>query len=102
MVSEQLRPLERRILRQVAAGDDLDEIGRRLNRSPDFVRRVIDLTDVPREHPVARGDALRPVERRVLRLRAEGVDYDDMGYRFRRSPEHIERIEQFAQMKLTR
>ena len=102
MSDQPLRPLERRILRQVAAGDDLGEIGRRFRRSPEFVQRVIDLTDIERMAAPPSAEVLRPVERRVLRLRADGVDYDDLGARFRRSPGHVERIEQLAHMKLAK
>ena len=98
---QSLRPLERRILRQVAAGDDVTEIGRRLHRSPEFVQRVIEFTDIERETPEpAKAEILRPVERRVLALRADGVDYDDLGAKFHRSPAHVERIEQLAHVKL--
>jgi DNA-binding CsgD family transcriptional regulator len=103
MTDQPLRPLERRILRQVAAGDNVNEIGRRLHRSPEFVQRVIDFTDIDRAVPTPAHDgALRPVERRVLRLRADGVGYDDLGARFRRSPGHVERIEQLAHVKLAK
>jgi hypothetical protein len=37
-------------------------------------------------------DHLRPVERRVLAMRAEGRSLEDIGVAFRRSPDHIGRI----------
>ena len=87
MSDDRLRPLERRILRQVAAGDDVNEIGRRLHRSPEFVQRVIGFTDIERDaKQPATAQVLRPVERRVLALRADGVGYDDLGARFNVSP----------------
>jgi DNA-binding CsgD family transcriptional regulator len=103
MSSQPLRPLERRILRQVAAGDDVGEIGRRLRRSPEFVQRVIEFIDIDRGTPETTShQVLRPLERRVLRLRADGVNYDDLGSRFRRSPAHVERVERLANVKQAR
>src|SRR5438105_826461 len=65
-----LRPLERRILRLAADGVPDEEIARRFRRSPAFIRRVIELTDVPRSGRAATtGKSLRPLERRVLRWR---------------------------------
>lgn len=37
-------------------------------------------------------DHLRPVERRVLAMRAEGQSLEQIGTAFRRSPDHIGRI----------
>lgn len=39
---------------------------------------------------------LRPLERRVLTLREEGHHIDDIARRFRRSPEHVERVLRWA------
>ena len=105
MVEEaELRPFERRVLRLSRSGIDNAEIARRFRRSPEFVARVIDLTRVPRQHSPARPprDALRPLERRVLKWRDGGTTTDDIAARFRRSPRHVEQVERLARYKLAR
>ena len=42
--------------------------------------------------------SLRPVERRVLRLAADGIDDDEIGRRFKRSPEWAGRVRTLAEM----
>jgi DNA-binding CsgD family transcriptional regulator len=41
---------------------------------------------------------LRPVERRILRLIDEGVDEAEIGRRFRRTPEFVERVRAFTEL----
>ena len=96
-----LRPLERRILRLAGEGVSDEEIARRFRRSPAFIRRVIDLTDVPRARTrPAKSEILRPLERRVLRWRETGAAPDEIGPRFNRSGDFISRVEGLANHKL--
>jgi DNA-binding CsgD family transcriptional regulator len=95
-----LRPLERRVLRLTEGGLDDAEIGRRFRRSPDWAARVRVLAEVPHHGLRPRGDVLRPLERRVLRWRAAGVDAEELGPRFRRSPDFLRRVEALAYYRL--
>ena len=108
--AEALRPVERRVLRWVASGVDDAEIARRFGRSIRWVAQVRLLADLDRAatDPTAPAagpsraadDRLRPIERRLLRWREQGVDYDELSVRFRRSPGFLARVEQYARYKL--
>ena len=95
-----LRPLERRVLRLSADGLDDGEIGRRFRHSPEWVARVRALALVPRSGFHISGDVLSPLERRVLRWRAAGVDHETLSPRFRRNPDFLRQVESLAHYKL--
>ncbi len=99
---EYLRPVERCVLRLVANGVDHSEIARRFRWRPEFVDRVIAYAGMPRSSVQPPDDALRPLERRILKWRANGAAHADIGRRFHRSAGHIRRIEQLAAYKLAR
>ena len=99
---QSLRPVERCVLRLVADGVDHSEIARRFRRRPEFVDRVISYAGMPRSGGESAGDLLRPVERRILKWRADGAEHADIGRRFNRSAGHIRRIEELAIYKLAR
>lgn len=83
-------------------GVDVAEVARRFRRSPDMIRRLTVLADLPRPMAgrIRSVDGLRPLERRVLRWREVGADYAEIGRRFRRSPGFMQRVEGLAQYKL--
>ncbi len=71
------------------------ETGRRFHRSGRYVEQVLRLARVPRssaEQSTAVELPLRPLERRLLRWRAQGLDASEVAAMFRRSPDHIERV----------
>ena len=97
-----LRPVERLVLRLVAEGVEDVEIGRRFRRSPEMIRRIATMAELPRtaRAPVDSDDGLRALERRMLRWRHYGATYDEIAARFRRSPAFVARIETLAHYKL--
>jgi DNA-binding CsgD family transcriptional regulator len=97
-----LRPLERRVSRLAAAGVVPAEIGRRFNRSENFIERVLALADLQGRSAPEPQHALRPIERRVLRWREQGVSAFDMADRFRRGPGYIEQVLELADYKQRR
>ena len=95
-----LRPIERRVLFLEESGLDRTEIALRFRRSPEFIGRIVELARLPDRRPVADQAPLRPLERRILAWREQGVDYSDIAPRFRRSPDFVARVERFANYKL--
>jgi hypothetical protein len=92
--------VERRVLRLADSDVPLEEIGRRFGRSPAFVARVIELAELPDRVAHTSDRTLRPLERRILGMRADGLSYAEIGSRFVRSGAFIERVEGFAHYKL--
>jgi DNA-binding CsgD family transcriptional regulator len=97
-----LRPLERRMTKLAMEGVVPDEIGRRFNRSGEFVERVLEFANLPGRNAPAPTHALRPVERCLLRWRASGASSDELADRFRRGPGYIDRVLAYADLKQQR
>jgi hypothetical protein len=100
--TSRLRPLERCVLRLDAQGMSDDEIGRRIHRSADSVRRIRMLAGIPRASTPHAATPLRPLERCILRWRERGEGYTDVAARFHRSPAFVEFVEDLAEYKLSR
>ena len=94
-----LRPIERRVLALKANGQTTAEIARRFKRGEDHIERIIGWTAIPRRPREKRREGLRPVERRVLSLRSDGLSYEEIGARFRRDADFVKRVESIAQMR---
>lgn len=97
-----LRPIETRILAMRQQGMADEEIGRRVRKTPERVAMIADLATHPGRgngRESGDGELLRPVERRVLALRAEGESHAQIGERFRRSPRFIRQVEGLAHFR---
>lgn len=103
MEHQDLRPIERVIVRLHEAGQEPPEISRRVGKTPGTVTRIMTMIDLRSDSPmihVVDDEALRPVERVVMKLRARGESYGEIGIRLRKSGEQVRRIESYAQLKL--
>jgi DNA-binding CsgD family transcriptional regulator len=105
MPDEHLRPIERRVLALKEEGVPSNEIAHRFRRGRQFIEQVEELAaldgrDAKRRR--RRDGSLRPVERRILKWRDQGLSTDELAERFRRSPEFVARVERLARYKLRR
>ena len=95
---ESLRPIERRMLDLHDEGLLIDDIAARFNRSPESVERILVWTDIPRNGDKGDRD-LRPIERRVLDLRADGETHAEIADKFRKTERFIRQVEGLAHFK---
>lgn len=95
---QHLRPLERRVLSMVAEGVEIDEIAKRIRKTPSRVESIITWTDIPRSRPAQRRSP-SPVESRVLRLLAEGESHERIGGRLHRSAAYVRQVEGLARYR---
>jgi len=95
---EHLRPMERRVLEMQQDGVVIDEIASRFKKSPEFVERLINWTEIPRNGDTSERH-LTPRQRRVLDLRAEGESHAQIAERFKRGEAYIRQVEGLAHFK---
>lgn len=98
IVMEHLRPIERRVLDMHREGVVIDEIAARINRSPEFVERMIGWTEIPRNGSTP-DRHLTPKQQRVLDLRAEGESHAKIAERFKKGEAYIRQVEGLAHFK---
>lgn len=95
---EHLRPIERRVLDMQREGVGLDDIATRINKSPEFVERLITWTEIPRNGNSTDRD-LSPMQRRVLDLRAQGESREEIASKFKRGEDYIRQVEGLAHFR---
>lgn len=98
---DNLRPLERVILRLKDENVTMVAISRRIGKKPGTVERILRMVEYKEDRPAkpSRDDDLRPLERVILRLREQGETYGEIGNRLGRSGAQIRRIEGYARLK---
>ena len=103
MDHSELRPIERVILRLTEAGHPSSEISRRVGKKPGTVVRILRMVEMKDGHAnssAAEPQQLRPLERVIMKLRARGESYGEIGNRLGRSGAQIRRIEDMTRIKL--
>lgn len=101
-MTENLRPLERVVVRLNEEGVSSAEIGRRIGKKPGTVERILGWIELKSDRPprqVPDSSELRPVERVILRLRNDGENYGEIANRLGRSGAQVRRIEGYARLK---
>jgi hypothetical protein len=88
------------VIKLSADGVDHAEIAARFRRSPAYVDRVLRWAQLPGRTGLRAPSLLSAMERRVLDMRAAGLDHAEIGHRFRRGEGHIRRVEGLAHFKL--
>lgn len=102
-MTNDLRPLERRVRQLVDEGVSYDEIAWRFRRSPGFIRRVSEFSEIDRTASNStETTVLRPVERVVRSSTQRGLSTNEIASRLRRSPEWVRRVERYTDYKLSR
>ena len=96
---EHLRPLERRMLHMRDQGLRVDEIARRVRHSPEHTGRIFEWMTIPRQQSPTRRIP-RPIENRLLALRAAGETHEQVATRFKRSPKFVRQVEGLAHYRL--
>lgn len=93
-------------MRQLDEGAPVDAIAMSLRKQPRTVRRIAEMAELANELGLERdhkrstdANGLRPIERTIRRLRAEGQSVGEVASRVRRSGDYVRRVEAFTRMK---
>lgn len=76
----------------------IDEIAARINKTPEFVERMITWTDIPRTG-ASPDRYLTARQRRVLDMRAAGESHEQIADKFKRTERYIRQVEGLAHFK---
>jgi len=101
-MDDRLRPIERVIRRLHQERVPIPEIALKVGKRPGTVERILRMIDFKTGEffaPTPGPSRLRAIERVVLRLRASGETYGEIGNRLGRSGAHIRRIEAYSRLK---
>jgi len=80
-------------------GMSSNQISLTLRRSPEHVERMLSYAELPGRQGRPRPSGLRPLERRVLHWRQQGLDHTEIGRRFKKSASYIRRVEGLAHLR---
>ncbi len=101
-----LRPVERVIARELDRGAPVATIAMSLRKGPGTIRRIAAIIDLVEELELERDhgrstdeDGIRPIERCIRRLRAEGQSVGEVASRIRRSGDYVRRVESYTRLK---
>lgn len=96
-------------MRELEAGTPLPQIAMSLRKKPGTVRRIAAMVDLvsglelERDHARSTDAAgIRPIERTIRRLRADGQSAGEIASRLRRSGDYVRRVEMYTEMKVGR
>ncbi|HDH03390.1 MAG TPA: hypothetical protein ENH15_04010, partial [Actinobacteria bacterium] len=96
---EHFRPLEKRMQHMRDEGLDLQEIAKRVGHSPEHTEKIFDWMAIPRQRPPTKRKP-RPLETRVLAMRAAGETHEQVASRLRRGPDFVRQVEGLAHFRL--
>jgi DNA-binding CsgD family transcriptional regulator len=94
-----LRPIESVILRMRDEGHGSPEIGKRIGKKPGTVNRIVEMIEHKEDVEPSSDDGssgFRPLERVILKLRARGESYGEIGNRLGRSGDYVRRVERMT------
>ncbi len=108
-MTHSLRAIERVITRELESGTPLPLIAMSLRKKPGTIRRIAAMVDLVNQLELERdhgrstdAEGLRPIERTVARLRAQGQSVGEVASRLGRSGDYVRRVELYTELKRAR